>query len=134
MTSITELRTGIATNLSSITGLRNSATIPDDPKPPIAVVQPNSIQFDTSFGRGLDTYEFTVTVIVGRVDDRTAQNTLDGFCNPSGPLSVKTAIERDKTLGGAANTLRVTEMRNYTAIQIAENTYLSAEFAVTVYA
>jgi type I restriction enzyme R subunit len=33
-----------------------------------------------------------------------------------------------------ANTLRVTEMRNYTAIQIAENTYLSAEFAVTVYA
>ena len=88
MTSITELRTGIATNLSSITGLRNSATIPDDPKPPIAVVQPNSIQFDTSFGRGLDTYEFTVTVIVGRVDDRTAQNTLDGFCNPSGALSV----------------------------------------------
>jgi hypothetical protein len=134
MTSITELRTGIATNLSSITGLRNSATIPDDPKPPIAVVQPNSIQFDTSFGRGLDTYEFTVTVIVGRVDDRTAQNTLDGFCNPSGALSVKTAIERDKTLAGKAQSLRVTEMRNYTSIQVSENTYLAAEFIVTVYA
>jgi hypothetical protein len=73
-------------------------------------------------------------VIVGRVDDRTAQNTLDGFCNPSGALSVKTAIERDKTLAGKAQSLRVTEMRNYTSIQVSENTYLAAEFIVTVYA
>lgn len=134
MTTISQLRSGIARNLGAITGLRNSATIPDDPKPPIAVVQPNGIQFDTAFGRGLDTYEFIVTVIVGRVDDRTAQNTLDGYCNPSGALSVKTAIERDKTLAGQAQSLRVTEMRNYTSIQVSENTYLAAEFIVTVYA
>lgn len=85
-------------------------------------------------GRGLDTYEFTVLVIVGRVSERSAQNTLDAYCAASGSGSIKTAIERDKTLGGAAQSLRVTEMRNYNAIQIAENTYLSAEFAVTVYA
>ena len=132
--SMTTLRTGLAANLATITGLRTSATVPDDPKPPVAVVMPQRVIWDTSFARGLDQYEFVVLVIVGRVDERTAQNTLDAYCAPTGAGSIKTAIERDKTLGGAANTLRVTEMRNYTAIQIAENTYLSAEFAVTVYA
>lgn len=132
--SMTTLRTGLAANLATITGLRTSATVPDDPKPPVAVVMPQRVIWDTSMGRGLDQYEFVVLVIVGRVDERTAQNTLDAYCAPTGASSIKTAIESDRTLSGAAQSLRVTEMRNYTAIQIAENTYLSAEFAVTVYA
>jgi len=132
--TISGMRTGLATNLGTISGLRTGATIPTDPKPPIAIVMPNSITFDTAFARGLDEYEFIVLVIVGKVDDRTAQNTLDGYCNPTGAGSVKTAIERDKTLGGNAQTLRVTNMRNYSAMSIAENTYLAAEFTVQVYA
>lgn len=132
--SLSEIRTALAANLATITGLRTAAVVPDDPMPPVAVVIPSRVSWDTAMGRGLDTYEFTVLVIVGRVNERTAQNKLDGYCQASGALSVKTAIERDKTLGGAAQSLRVTEMRNYNAIQIAENTYLSAEFAVTVYA
>lgn len=132
--TISGLRTGLAANLATITGLRTAATVPTDPKPPIAVVMPNNISYDTAFGRGLDEYEFVVFVIVGKVDDRTAQNLLDGYCNPTGTGSIKTAIERDKTLGGNAQTLRVTTMRNYSAMSIAENTYLAAEFVVQVYA
>lgn len=132
--SISTIRTALAANLATVTGLRTAAVVPDDPMPPVAVVIPSRVSWDTSMGRGLDTYEFTVLVIVGRVSERSAQNTLDAYCAASGSGSIKTAIERDKTLGGAAQSLRVTEMRNYNAIQIAENTYLSAEFAVTVYA
>jgi len=132
--SISTIRTALAANLATITGLRTAAVVPDDPMPPVAVVIPSRVSWDTAFARGLDTYEFTVLVIVGRVNERTAQNNLDAYCQATGAQSVKTAIERDKTLGGAAQSLRVTEMRNYNAIQIAENTYLSAEFAVTVYA
>lgn len=132
--SIATIRTGLATNLATVTGLRTAATVPDDPKPPVAIVMPPRITFDTAFARGLDEYEFTVLVVVGRVSDRVAQSTMDGYCNPTGPTSIKTAIERDKTLGGAAQTLRVTEMRNYGGISIAENTYLAAEWVVTVYA
>ena len=132
--TISGMRTGIANNLATISGLRTAATVPTDPKPPVAVVMPNQINYDTAFSRGLDQYEFIVLVIVGKVDDRTAQNALDGYCDPSGAGSVKTAIERDKTLGGNAQTLRVTNMRNYAALSIAENTYLAAEFAVQVYA
>ena len=132
--TISGMRTGIANNLATISGLRTAATVPTDPKPPVAVVMPNQINYDTAFSRGLDQYEFIVLVIVGKVDDRTAQNALDGYCDPSGAGSVKTAIERDKTLGGNAQTLRVSTMRNYSAMSIAENTYLSAEFVVQVYA
>lgn len=128
------MRIGIANNLSSISGLRTAATVPDDPKPPIAIVRPNSITFDTAFARGLDEYEFSVLLIVGRVDERSAQNNLDGYCAPSGSGSVKQAIESDKTLGGNAYDLRVREMRNYQQIAVGDVTYLSAEFVVQVFA
>jgi hypothetical protein len=134
MATISQMRTGLATNLATISGLRTAATMPDNPNPPIAIVMPQGISFDTSFGRGLDTYEFVVLVIVGRVDERTAQNLLDGYCNPTGATSIKTALESDRTLGGQAQDLRVTEMRNYSSVPVGEVTYLAAEFVVSVFA
>ncbi len=65
--SVTTLRAGLATNLATISGLRTAATVPDDPKPPIAIVAPVNIVYDTSFARGADTYEFSILVLVGRV-------------------------------------------------------------------
>jgi hypothetical protein len=132
--SVSLMRVGLASNLARISGLRTSATIPDDPHPPIAVVKPNSITYDLSFARGVDEYEFLVLVIVGRVDERTAQTRLDGYCAPSGDTSVKQAIESDKTLGGSAYDLRVREMRNYQQVTVGDVTYLSAEFVVQVFA
>lgn len=134
MPTVTQIRAGLATNLATISGLRTSALIPDAPQPPIAVVIPNSISYDTTFHRGFDTYSYTVTLIVGRQSDRTAQNTLDGFCNPSGATSVKTAIESDRTLGSIAQSLRVTDMATYGSMTIADTVYLIADFSVTVYA
>lgn len=134
MATMSAMRTAIASNLAGISGLRTAATMPDQPNPPIAVVMPQSVSYDTSMARGLDTYEFVVLVIVGRVDERTAQNLLDGYCNPTGSTSIKAAIESDRTLGGEANDLRVTDMRNYSSIPVGEITYLAAEFVVTVYA
>lgn len=135
MANISELRAGIATNLATISGLRTSATVPDSINPPIAVVMPNTINYDTSFARtGGDEYEFLVMVIVGRVDERTAQNRLDGYCSGTGASSVKAAIESDKTLGGKAFSLRVTSLRNYNQVTVGDVTYLSGEFVVQVYA
>jgi hypothetical protein len=134
MASLSALRAGIATRLATITGLRNAATVPDNPNPPIAVVLPNSIDYHTAFAKGMQTYSFTVILIVGRVDERTAQNKLDGFVSSTGASSVKLAIEGDKTLGGAAFDVIVTEMRNYGQLSIGEVVYLSAEFSVLCYA
>jgi len=136
MASITDLRAGIAANLAGITGLRVGNFVPDVINPPMAVVEPDStpVTFDIAMNRGLDMFRFTVTIIVGRVDERSAQNKLDAYCAGSGSLSVKQAIEYDRTLGGAANDCRVTEISSYGSISANENQYLAAEFSVVVYA
>jgi hypothetical protein len=135
MPTVSELRTAIATNLAKVQGLRTSATIPDQINPPIAVVAPASITYDIAFARnGGDEYEFIITAIVGRVDERTAQNRLDAYCSGTGVSSIKAAVESDKTLGGKAFNCRVTDLRNYTQVTVGDATYLAAEFVVQVYA
>jgi len=47
---------------------------------------------------------------------------------------VKAAVESDKTLAGSAYDVRVTEMSNVQSVTIGDITYLSADFAVTVFA
>lgn len=134
MASITNIRSGLATRLATISGLRTASTMPDNPNPPIAIVIPDNINFDNAFQRGMDTLTFRIFVVVGRADERTAQNSIDAYCATSGASSIKAAIEGDKTLGGAAYNCRVTDMRNYGSVIIGEVTYLSCEFVVAVYA
>jgi len=132
--SVSGMRTRLAVNLSTISGLRTSDYVPDDPKPPVAVVMPPTIKYDLAMGRGLDEYEFIVTVIVGKQSERAAQRLLDSLCAPTGAGSVKTAIESDRFLAGNSNDLRVTEMRRISSLIIDQITYLAAEFTVQVYA
>jgi hypothetical protein len=132
--SITDLKAGLATRLATISGLRTSTDQPDTITPPIAIVNLASVSYDTSNARGLDTYNFVISCIVGRVGERSAQRLLDSYVSSTGSASVKLAVELDRTLGGKCDTLRVSEMRNYGQIVIGEVTYLAAEFNVAVYA
>ena len=134
MASITELRDGIAANLATIPGLRVASTIPDNPSPPIAIVQLNRVQYHQDFKRGMTEYNFAVQVVVGRVDERTAQRNLDAYCSSTGESSIYLAVESDKSLGGKAFSRIVTEMTNYGSVLISDVTYLAAEFNVRVLA
>ena len=134
MALVSELRDGLKANLATITGLRTTDTVPDNPSPPIAVIIPQSISYDDTFQRGMNTYTFSVLVIVQRSSERTGQNSLDAFVSGTGTKSVKRAIEIDKTLGGKAFDVRVTDLRNYGDITIGEINYFSAEFIVLCYA
>ena len=133
MATIAQIRTGIAANLATISGLRTTDTVPDNPQPPVAVIMPSSIEYDLSFQRGLDLHNFVVMIIVGRASERRAQQTLDLFCAGTGASSVKAAIESNRTLTGLVQDLRVTSMRNYGSTVIGETTYLAVEFDLVVY-
>lgn len=130
--SITTIRDGIAANITTISGLRVSKEIPDNPNPPIAVIMLNNVSYDGAMHRGLVTYNFVVTIIVGRVAEREAQRKLDGYIS-TGSGSLKAAVESDKTLGGSAYDVRVSEMTNVGAVSLGEVNYLAADFAVQVY-
>jgi hypothetical protein len=129
-----DIRSGLATRLATITGLRVATEQPDNPNPPIAIVVPVGTSYDDTFGRGMDTTTFTILVMVGRAAERYAQRKLDSYCNTTGATSIKAAIEGDKTLGGKVFDCRVTEMRNYGQISVGDVTYLGCEFVVLTYA
>lgn len=134
MASIADLRNGIAANLATISGLRTSATIPDNPNPPIAIVQLNRVQYHQDFKRGMTEYNFSVQVVVGKVDERNAQSNLDAYCSSTGNSSIILAVESDRTLGGKAFDAIVTEVSNYGSVTISDINYLAAEFNVRVLA
>jgi hypothetical protein len=133
MASISDIRAGIAANLATIPGLRSAAEIPDNPNPPVAIVSLDSVTYDRAYANGLVDYNFTVTVIVGRSAERIAQRTLDAYIS-LGENSIKNAIELDKSLGGSAYDCRVTSLNSIGSIQLNDNTYLAADFTVTVIA
>jgi len=128
------MRQALATNLATISGLRASAEIPDNPSPPIGIINLDTIDYNLAMNQGLTQYNFVVTVIVGRAAERTMQRKLDAYSEISGPQSVKVAIESDRTLGGVAYDLRVERSNVVGSITINDQIYLAAEFTVTVYA
>jgi len=130
--AIAEIRAGLAANIATIPGLRVAAEIPDNPSPPIAVISLNNITYDLDFNRGMTVYNFTVTLIVGRVAERDAQRKLDAYAG-NGERSIKTAVQSDRTLGGAAFDCRLSEMSTLGSVTINEVTYVAADFAVQVY-
>jgi len=133
--SLTAIRDGLATRLATISGLRTASEIPDLPNPPIAVVSLRNIDYDNAMARGLTLYNLIVTVIVGRMAERQAQRRLDEYISTSGANSIKLAIQGDKTLGGIAYDVKVTDMGNIGAIQLSGDVaHLAAEFSVVVYA
>ena len=134
MSSIQELRQGIATYLATISGLRTSLDVPDQINPPIAVVQFVRVNYHLDMNNGMSEYLFSVQVIVGRVDERTAQRNLDSYCSSSGSSSVLLAVESDRTLGGKAYDCIVTEVSSYGQLISNDITYLGAEFQIRVLA
>lgn len=131
--SIAAFRQGIGANLGTIRGLRVATEIPDNPSPPIAIVALQNVAYDGAFAGGLVEYQFIVSVIVGRVAEREAQRRLDVYIGTA-EGGVKAAIESDKTLGGSAYDVRVSEMNQIGSISLGDATYLACDFLVTVYA
>lgn len=134
MASIQELRQGIVANLATISGLRTSLDVPDQINPPIAVVQFSRVNYHLDMNNGMSEYLFSVQVIVGRVDERTAQRNLDSYCSSTGSSSVLLAVESDRTLSGKAFDCIVTEVSSYGQLVSNDLTYLGAEFQIRVLA
>lgn len=131
--AISDLRRGLADNLQSIKGLRVVETLPDVINPPMAMIGLDKIVYNRQNNAAMSEYTFKVTVVVGRVVERVAQNSLDVYVAP-GAGSIKAAVESDKSLGGNAYDVFVPELSAYGAIQVNGIDYLSAEFSVQVFA
>ena len=111
-----QIRDGLKTTISNISGLRVYDTVPDQAiNFPVCLFIPTSIEFDLAMQRGTDRYEFELTVAVQRADSRTAQDKLDAFVTGSGSSSIRQIIYNNRTLGLSDTDARVTEMNSYAA-------------------
>jgi hypothetical protein len=127
-----EVRDGLKKNLQEIDGLRVYDLVPDNPQPPSAIIGQLDLTFDLNNARGLDQANIDVLVIVQRFSERTGQEKLDKYLSGTGDYSIKAAIEADKTLDGAVDTLRVTSAQSG-VYQAADVEYLSYRYQVTVW-
>lgn len=124
----------IGARLVGVTGLRVYDYAADAAAPPAAIVAlPEVVEYDAVMGRGADRVVIPVTVLVGKVSDRSARDQLAQYVSGTGASSIKTAIEgTDATLGGAAQTVRVTNAR-IEVVTIQAIDYLGASFDVEIF-
>lgn len=131
---LNDVRSGLVTNLATITGLRTYSYVPEDIQAPAAVVDfPSVVSFDQAMSRALDAYEISVYVLVATSSDRKGQEKLANYVAGSGSSSVKAAIESDKTLGGACQTLRVTELTDFKNTKYGNGEFLSFRANIEIY-
>lgn len=127
------VRTNLKTALSTITGMRVFDYVPDSTNIPtnnaFAIVGQLSMNYDYTLNRGFDSATCQIIVVVGRMSEKDGQSRLDGLLESSGTTSIKTAIEADKTLSGAVQTLRVVSASPGT-ITSANIDYLSYQYSV----
>lgn len=118
---------GIKERLETIAGLRCNAVEPANPSPPAAWCFPRSpaAAYDQTFDGGM-TWYFSIYVIVGAQNDATAQTNLMPYLAPSGPKSIKAAVEGDPTLGGVADWATVRSVESVGSYPIAANSYIGA--------
>jgi hypothetical protein len=127
-----EVREGLKANLQAIQGMRVYDLIPSPAVAPAAVVGQLDFTFDLNNARGLDQANLDVVVLVQRFTERTGQNELDKYLAGSGDYSIKAAIESDRTLGGACDTLRVTSAEAGTYVS-GDIEFLSYRYRLTVW-
>ena len=74
----------------------------------------------------------TVVILVSAALSRTGQMALAEYANPTGPQSVRNAIETDKTLGGVVDQCVVRSFRPLGLEEVGELPYFGGLFTLTV--
>lgn len=123
--TLAEIRQAIADNLDAVYGatVQTSAYQLEQIMPPtIMVMGPDQVMFDRAMAVGMDEYIILVQGFGGTML-QGAQVVMDEWIG-RGPLSVKSAIEADTTLGGKVFDLQVVAMSSYRLFRFADGTVL----------
>ena len=128
------IQEALGMQLAMIPGLRVADHLPEQINPPMAVVQLQTVTYHRAMKGGLSEWQFTISLIAGRMGDRPAQRQLDAWMSYDGNQSVREAIESDRTLGGNCSTLKVADMISVRPLSLGDAAYITCEFNVIVHA
>jgi hypothetical protein len=108
-----QIRNALAASLSTIPGLQATGYMMSSPTLPHAYVTPSEIDYLAAMGGVVTGQTYALVVLVGLGSDIGAQKLLDRMLEPVGEMSVKAAVEADKTLGGVIDAVIVTRASGY---------------------
>lgn len=114
MASLAAIRTAVKTTLeAAIPGLHVYDKIVGATHPPAVVVDPVDANFVAAMGRGTDTWEFDLHVVVSDAEETLGQIALDDYVTGAGPKSIRTAVWNDRDLGLAHTDAHVSALVAY---------------------
>lgn len=121
----------LAGRLETIAGLRVSGHPPASVSPPAGIVSyPERVDFDATYGRGMDRIpDWPVMVVVGKATDRAARERIYEYTSATGANSIKAVIE-----GGTYTTfaeVRVATVE-FDVVSIAATEYIAAIFHLDI--
>lgn len=131
--SVSQVKTALATAVGTITGLRAYDRQPDQLNPPFAFPTLESIDYHGAMRNGLVTHTYRITVICGRAAERSSERYLDTMLSYD-QGGIRYAIEQDTSLGGVVSTCIVQSATNIGTIDGNDGIYLTVDFRVIVYA
>jgi len=117
------IQEALGMQLAMIPGLRVADHLPEQINPPMAVVQLQTVTYHRAMKGGLSEWQFTISLVAGRMGDRPAQRQLDAWMSYDGNQSVREAIESDRTLGGNCSTLKVADMISVRPLSLGDAAY-----------
>lgn len=123
---------GLRDNASTIPDLRCFEYVPESIAPPTFFPVEVEIDYDRAFNRGMDELTVRCQVLVSRSSDRSGQRLLKGYLAGAGPLSLKAALQSDRTLNGACDDLRVRRVAGYRLYQHGNSEFYGAEFDIHI--
>ena len=128
---VSAVRTGLKTAIIPVIS-RVFDYVPDQVPTPCAVVGNLTLTFDEAQNRGLDLANVDIIIIVSRMNERGAQDRLDGYLAGTGVGSIKAALTTNLTLDGAVKTLRVVRAAPIT-IEVSGVSFFAYQYELEIY-
>jgi hypothetical protein len=128
---LVDVRAGLAAAAAAVPGLNTSPHAPDAVHVPHFYPGESEINYDQTFGAGVDEAIITCYVLTAAGDDKDGQALLDQLLG-RGPMSIKKALEADRTLGGKCMDLRVRRIQAYRRYGTGTDTFFGAQIVVYV--
>jgi hypothetical protein len=114
MAGLAAIRAAVKTTIeAAISGLQVHEMVPAKPVPPCVLVIPDTADFLVAMGKGTDTWNFDLLVLVPTADLVVGQALLDPYVTGAGASSIRSAIFAAKTLGLASTDAHVSGMSDY---------------------
>lgn len=114
MATLAQIRDGVKATLeTAIPSLKVHARMPGTTSGAVVIVEPNTADYTVAMGRGSDTWELTLWVLVPAGDWEIAQLELDQYIDGGGSHSIRAAIFANRTLGIANTDAHVSSMTDY---------------------